>query len=108
MRRQPARLRGRRHSARTLGRARRAPRRGVRAGAAPRVGCCAVIPLFQRADERPAPAWISFSIDGARGYVDTGAVIDTRTKTVVGHFATSGKLIEIDFENGIPVRASHR
>lgn len=35
-------------------------------------------------------------------------MIDTRTKRVVARIPTSEKLIEIDFDNGKPVRAGHR
>jgi len=61
---------------------------------------------------RDQPGWITFSIDGTRAYPSTGDVIDTSTKRIVatledetGRHAQSEKLLEIDFENGRPVRA---
>ena len=68
----------------------------------------ASIPIFADAKERPHPGWISFSIDGAYAYPDGGVVIDTRAKRVVARIPTSEKLVEVDFENGKPVRAGHR
>ncbi len=68
----------------------------------------ASIPIFADAKERPHPGWLSFSIDGAYAYPDGGVVIDTRTKRVVARIPTSEKLVEVDFENGKPVRAGHR
>jgi DNA-binding beta-propeller fold protein YncE len=68
----------------------------------------ASIPLFQDAKERPHPGWITFGIDGRYVYPDGGVVIDTITKQVAARIPTSEKLIEIDFENGRPVRAGHR
>ena len=46
----------------------------------------------------------------ARGaaYPDGGIVIDSATKQIAARIPTSEKLIEIDFENGQPVRAGHR
>jgi hypothetical protein len=35
-------------------------------------------------------------------------VIDSATKQIAARIPTSEKLIEIDFENGKPVRAGHR
>jgi len=35
-------------------------------------------------------------------------VIDTKTKKVAARIPTSEKLIEIDFQNGKPVKAGHR
>ena len=68
----------------------------------------ASIPIFANPRERPHPGWLTFSIDGAYAYPDGGVVIDTRTKRVVARIPTSEKLIEIDFDNGKPVRAGHR
>lgn len=41
-------------------------------------------------------------------YPDGGVVITTVTKQVAARIPTSEKLIEIDFENGRPIRAGHR
>jgi DNA-binding beta-propeller fold protein YncE len=68
----------------------------------------ASIPLFDKAEERPHPGWVSFSLDGSYAYPDGGVVIDTRSKQVVARIPTSEKLIEIDFRGGKPVRAGHR
>jgi hypothetical protein len=66
------------------------------------------IPLFQDPKQQPHPGWISFSLDGKYAYPDGGAVIDTETKQVVARIPTSEKLIEIDFRDGKPVKASTR
>jgi DNA-binding beta-propeller fold protein YncE len=66
------------------------------------------IPLFQNPSEQPHPGWISFSIDGKYAYPDGGAVIDTATKKIVSRIPTSEKLVEIDFQDGKPVKAGHR
>ncbi len=68
----------------------------------------ASIPIFQDAKERPHPGWITFGIDGRYVYPDGGIVIDAVTKQIAARIPTSEKLIEIDFENGKPVRAGHR
>lgn len=68
----------------------------------------AAIPLFASATERPHPGWVSFSIDGRFAYPDGGAVIDTKTKTVVARIPTSEKLIEIDFDGTRAVAAGRR
>jgi DNA-binding beta-propeller fold protein YncE len=68
----------------------------------------AAIPLFASPEERPHPGWVSFSIDGRFAYPDGGAVIDTKTKTVVARIPTTEKLIEIDFEGTRPVAAGRR
>lgn len=68
----------------------------------------AEIPIYRDPQEHPHPGWLSFSIDGRYAYPDGGAVIDTSTKQIVSRIPTSEKLIEIDFENGKPVKAGHR
>ena len=68
----------------------------------------AAIPLFASATERPHPGWVSFSIDGRFAYPDGGAVIDTKTKTVVARIPTTEKLIEIDFDGTRAVAAGRR
>ena len=64
----------------------------------------ASIPIFHDPKQRPHPGWITFSIDGRYAYPDGGVVIDTATKKVAARIPTSEKLIEIDFEDGRPVR----
>jgi DNA-binding beta-propeller fold protein YncE len=57
------------------------------------------------------PGWVTFSLDGRYGYPSTGDVIDTATRKIVatlkdetGQDVQSEKMIEIDFEAGVPVR----
>jgi DNA-binding beta-propeller fold protein YncE len=66
------------------------------------------IPLYRDPHEQPHPGWITFGVDGRYAYPDGGAVIDTKTKQVAARIPTSEKLIEIDFQDGKPVRAGHR
>ncbi|HEY6220219.1 MAG TPA: hypothetical protein VIV65_09175 [Gemmatimonadaceae bacterium] len=68
----------------------------------------ASIPIFADPKERPHPGWLTFGIDGQFAYPDGGVVIDTKSRQVVARIPTSEKLIEVDFENGKPVRAGHR
>ena len=60
---------------------------------------------------RDEPGWITFSRDGAYAYPSTGDVIETKTRAFVaaltdehGGAVHSEKMIEIDFEDGRPVR----
>jgi DNA-binding beta-propeller fold protein YncE len=60
---------------------------------------------------REQPGWVTFSLDGRYAYSSTGEVIDTKTKKIVvalrdddGKEAHSEKVIEIWFEDGVPVR----
>lgn len=66
------------------------------------------VPLFKDPSEQPKPGWVSFSLDGTYAYPDAGPVIDSHTKKVVARIPLSEKLIEIDFQNGKPVKAGHR
>lgn len=66
------------------------------------------IPLFKEPSEQPHSGWISFSVDGKFAYPDGGAVIDTATKKVIARIPTSEKLIEVQFQNGKPVKAGRR
>lgn len=66
------------------------------------------IPLFDDPADRPEPGWISFSLNGRYAYAPGDAVIDTNTKKIVARMPTSEKMIEIDFEDGKPVRAARR
>jgi DNA-binding beta-propeller fold protein YncE len=62
---------------------------------------------------RGEPGWITFGIDGRFAYPSTGDVVDVRSKQIVatlededGRDVYSEKIVEVDFENGRPVRAS--
>jgi len=62
---------------------------------------------------RDEPGWIAFSLDGRTAFASTGDMIDVRSKKIVatlqdehGAAVESEKVLEIDFENGRPVRAS--
>ena len=64
---------------------------------------------------RDQPGWITFSIDGKIVYPSTGEVFDAATKQIIatlqdenGKPVHSEKLMEIDFENGKPVRAGNQ
>ena len=55
---------------------------------------------------------MTFSLDGKFAYPSTGEVIDTKTKKIVaalkdekGREVHSEKMVEIHFEDGVPVRA---
>jgi len=61
---------------------------------------------------RDQPGWITFSIDGRFALPSTGEIIDTKSKKILaalrdeqGREVHSEKMLEIDFENGVPVRA---
>jgi DNA-binding beta-propeller fold protein YncE len=61
---------------------------------------------------REQPGWVTFSIDGKWAYPSTGEVFETATKKLVtalkdeaGREVHSEKLVEIDFRDGVPVRA---
>ncbi|HVC95683.1 MAG TPA: hypothetical protein VND64_18460 [Pirellulales bacterium] len=61
---------------------------------------------------REQPGWITFSLDGKFGYPSTGEVIDVDGKKVIGALSDelgrpvhSEKMIEIDFNEGVPVAA---
>ena len=60
---------------------------------------------------RDEPGWVTFTRDGRYAYPSTGEVIDTATRRIVatlkdehGNDVQSEKMVEIDFENGRPVR----
>jgi hypothetical protein len=64
---------------------------------------------------REEPGWITFSIDGALAWPSTGEVIDVASHEIVGalsdeegRMVMSEKVLEIDFENGRPVRAGNQ
>ena len=59
------------------------------------------------------PGWINFSIDGRYVYPSSGEVIETRTRKIITllqdefhNNVASEKMLEIDFVNGKPERAS--
>ncbi len=60
---------------------------------------------------REQPGWITFSLDGLYAYPSTGEVIDTKTKKILttladeqGREVHSEKMVQIQFQNGKPVR----
>lgn len=60
---------------------------------------------------RDQPGWVTFTLDGRYAYPSTGEVIDTRTRRIIatlsdesGKPVQSEKLLEIDLEDGKPVR----
>jgi hypothetical protein len=60
---------------------------------------------------RDEPGWVTFSIDGKLAYPSTGEVIEVATRKIVatlsdekGRDVQSEKLLEIDFDNGKPIR----
>ncbi|HWA84615.1 MAG TPA: hypothetical protein VG710_00210 [Opitutus sp.] len=61
---------------------------------------------------RDEPGWITFSIDGKLAYPSTGEVIDVASRKIIatlqdehGAPVQSEKLLEVDFENGRPVKS---
>jgi hypothetical protein len=61
---------------------------------------------------RDQPGWITFSLDGTFAYPSTGEVIDPKTRSVLavlkdekGQPIQSEKMVEIQFSDGLPVRA---
>ena len=64
---------------------------------------------------RDEPGWITFSIDGALAYPSSGEVIDVATREVVarledesGRQVASEKLLEIDWDGDVPIRAGNQ
>lgn len=64
---------------------------------------------------REQPGWVTFSIDGTLAYPSTGEVIDVSTREIIaslsdeqGREVHSEKLLEIDFVDGIPIRAGNQ
>jgi DNA-binding beta-propeller fold protein YncE len=61
---------------------------------------------------RDEPGWVTFSLDGRLTYPSTGDVVDVATRKIVagltdenGTAVQSEKMLEIDIEDGRPVRA---
>lgn len=59
------------------------------------------------------PGWVTFTIDGQYAYPSTGDVIDVKSHAIVaelkdeeGRFVQSEKLMEIDFQDGRPVKVA--
>ncbi len=64
---------------------------------------------------RDEPGWITFSIDGRYAYPSTGDVIEVKTRKVAagltdetGAAVQSEKVLEIDFDGDVPVRAGNQ
>jgi DNA-binding beta-propeller fold protein YncE len=60
---------------------------------------------------REQPGWVTFSLDGRYAYPSTGEVVDTKTKKIVAALSDekrrevhSEKMVEIVFQDGVPVR----
>ncbi len=60
---------------------------------------------------RDEPGWVTFSINGDLAYPSTGEVIDVKSRKIItqltdekGRAVQSEKMLEIDVENGQPVR----
>ncbi|HET9486708.1 MAG TPA: hypothetical protein VFO54_04715 [Chryseosolibacter sp.] len=71
---------------------------------------CTVTPHKQVADIKLGKknGWITFGIDGAYCYPSSGDVIDTKSRQIVAQIIESEKLVEVQFENGLAVRAGTR
>src|SRR5438093_379764 len=61
---------------------------------------------------RDQPGWVTFSLDGRFAYPSTGDVIEVATRQIVtglkdehGADVQSEKMVEIDFQEGRPIRA---
>ncbi|HLH54833.1 MAG TPA: hypothetical protein VKY92_14580 [Verrucomicrobiae bacterium] len=68
--------------------------------------------LLAHVTVRDQPGWITFGVDGRYAYPSTGDVIEVKTRKIVAELADekgravqSEKLLEVDFNNGKPVRA---
>src|SRR5262249_54024303 len=58
------------------------------------------------------PGWITMSIDGKYAYPSTGEIVDIHSRTIVGMLkderggeVQSEKMVEIDFQGSVPIRA---
>lgn len=61
---------------------------------------------------REQPGWVTFTIDGDLAYPSTGDIFDVKTRKLVGQLTDeagrmvmSEKMLEIDFQDGKPIRA---
>jgi hypothetical protein len=50
--------------------------------------------------------WVTFSINGRYAYPGSGDVVDTQTRQVVAHIPYAKHQLEIDWSNGVPMRAA--
>jgi DNA-binding beta-propeller fold protein YncE len=64
---------------------------------------------------RDQPGWITFGIDGHYAYPSTGDIIEVKPRKIVcgltdetGTAVQSEKLLEIDFDGGVPIRAGNQ
>jgi DNA-binding beta-propeller fold protein YncE len=69
------------------------------------------VPLFEKVDQKWATErwrWVAFSLDGRYAYPGgDGLVVDAETRRVLDvRITPSEKLLEIQFQGGVPVRAS--
>jgi DNA-binding beta-propeller fold protein YncE len=71
---------------------------------------CTVQPHHKIADIKLSGknGWITFGIDGTYVYPSSGDVIDAASKKIVAKIVESEKLVEIQFENGVAVKAGTR
>ena len=67
--------------------------------------------LIDHVTLRDQPGWVTFGIDGRYAYPSTGDVVEVKTRKIVadltdeaGRAVQSEKLLEIDFQDGQPVR----
>ena len=61
---------------------------------------------------REQPGWVTFTIRGDLAYPSTDDVFDVKTRKLVaqltdeeGRMVMSEKMLEIDFRDGVPIRA---
>jgi hypothetical protein len=64
---------------------------------------------------RDEPGWVTFSIDGRYAYPSTGEVIEVKSRKILaeltdekGAAVQSEKMLEIDFNGEVPVRAGNQ
>jgi DNA-binding beta-propeller fold protein YncE len=55
-----------------------------------------------------SPKWINFTRDGRHAHISTGEIVDRRTRKVIALVEPSRHFVQIDWENGDPVRAYSR
>src|SRR5204862_3709831 len=60
---------------------------------------------------REEPGWVTFSLDGKWGILSTGEMVDVKSRKVAfsltdeeGRPAMSEKVVEIQFQSGLPVK----
>jgi hypothetical protein len=64
---------------------------------------------------RDEPGWITFSNDGTLAWPSSGDVVDVASRKIiatltdeVGHQVASEKVLEIDWQDGVPIRAGNQ